>query len=128
MVFQGAITLSNSDFMQKEVQYKIYELLAENKADVVLSDMAPTATGIKEVDNENMLQLCYTALRFAVQVSKVNATFLVKLWNCKELQALQKDIKYFYDDVKIIKPEASRSNSAEIFLLGRYFKGLMKTS
>lgn len=116
--------MSNSDFTQKEVHNKIFDILGENKADVILSDMAPNATGIKDIDNENMLNLCYTALRFAAQVSKISATFLTKLWNCGELKSLENDIKWFYDDVKVVKPKASRNDSSEIYILGRYFKGL----
>ncbi|GJQ72355.1 hypothetical protein Trydic_g3441 [Trypoxylus dichotomus] len=125
---ENAIILGNSDFTQKQAQDKIFGILGKTKANVVLSDMAPNATGIKEIDIENMLNLCYSALRFAVQVSENNATFLVKLWYCNDLSILEKDIQRFYGDVKIVKPKASRDDSAEVFILGRYFKGLVSDS
>lgn len=86
--------------------------------------MAPNATGIRELDNENMLTLCYSVLRFAVQISKVDASLIVKMWQCEERQKFQNDFERFYRNVKVIKPLSSRTDSAEIFILGREFKGL----
>ncbi|KAI4456509.1 ribosomal rna methyltransferase [Holotrichia oblita] len=120
---EGAIILNNSDFTKRETQIKVFNILDGSKVDVVLSDMAPNATGIKELDNTNMLNLCYSALEFAVQVSIINATFLVKLWYCNDFKTFEDNVKQFYNDVKIVKPKASRSHSAEVFILGRYFKG-----
>lgn len=116
--------LGNSDFTQQETQDNIKELLNNRKADVVISDMAPSATGIKEMDDENILKLCYSALRFAILVSNENATVLMKLWQTSDGKKLEESIKRFYGTLNIIKPPASHTDSAEIFLLGRNFKGL----
>lgn len=94
--------------------------------DVVMSDMAPTATGVKDLDDENIVNLCYCVLRFALQFSKINATLLVKLWQCGDTEKLKTDMEKFYKNVKIVKPNASRSDSAEIFLLAREFKGIKR--
>lgn len=89
--------------------------------------MAPSATGIKSLDDENIIKLCYAALKFALTVSDVGASVLVKLWQCNGGNSLKLDMEKFYDKVKLVKPLSSRSDSAEIFILGRDFKGL-KTS
>lgn len=112
------------DFTKTETQSKILAHLDGNKANVVLSDMAPNATGVRVLDYENMLHLVYMALRFAVQTSVVDGTFLVKLWECGELKQLERDIEKYYNSVKIVKPKASRTESAEIFILARNFKGI----
>lgn len=86
--------------------------------------MAPNATGVRDLDYENMLHLIYMALRFSVQISQINGTFLVKLWHCGELKQFENDVGKFYNNIKIVKPNASRSDSAEIFILARNFKGI----
>jgi len=120
----GATILGNSDFTHATTQDKIKDILKDRKVDVVLSDMAPNATGIKEMDDENILTLCYTVLRFAILVSKFDATLVVKLWQSGDTKRLESDIGKFYRSVRTVKPQASRSDSAEIFLLARNFKGL----
>lgn len=104
------------------------DFLKNEKASVVLSDMAPSATGIRQLDNENIINLCYMVLRFALLISKSDASLLVKLWQCGETKKLETDIARFYDTVRVVKPHASRANSTEIFLLGRGFKGIKQTS
>lgn len=115
------------DFTNEKTQEAVKDFLRNDKAHVVLSDMAPSATGIKQLDNENILKLCYNVLRFALLVSRTGASVLMKLWQCGETKKLETDIARFYDNVRIVKPHASRSDSAEIFLLGRDFKGITKT-
>lgn len=115
------------DFTEAKSQETILQCLEGSKPNLVLSDMAPNATGIKEMDDDNIIKLCYSVLRFAVQVSAVNSSLLVKLWMCSEAKKLEESIGTFYRNVKFVKPMASRSNSAEIFLLAKNFKGL-KTS
>lgn len=121
---EGATIIGNSDFTSPETQHRIQSALNEQKVNAVLSDMAPNATGIRSMDCENIINLCYSVLRFAIQVSQVGAAVLVKVWQCKEVEFLEKDLKRFYENVKHVKPNASRADSAELFLLGTNFKGL----
>ncbi|KAB0801726.1 hypothetical protein PPYR_03912 [Photinus pyralis] len=120
----GAVVFGNCDLLSKATQDKVQNALHGKQADAVISDMAPSATGVKEMDDENILTLCYTVLRFAVLVSKIDASLLMKMWQSGFTSKLQKDMERFYDKVKIIKPISSRSDSAEIFLLGKHFKGI----
>ncbi|KAF5302510.1 hypothetical protein FQR65_LT00882 [Abscondita terminalis] len=120
----GAIILDNSDFTNNTVQDKLRTILNGKEVDAVISDMAPNSTGIKEMDDENITKLCYSVLQFAILISKVNGVLLLKLWQSGSTKKLQDDMKRFYNIVKIIKPNSSRSDSAEMFLIGKYFKGL----
>lgn len=119
---EGVHILGNQDFTTAHA--KLQELLDDKKVHVVLSDMAPNATGIKSMDGENIVTLGYSVLKFAVTVSELDACLLIKLWQCAEAKKLEQDMCRFYESVKVVKPQASRSDSAEIFLLGRHFKGL----
>nr|CAI5817065.1 unnamed protein product [Callosobruchus analis] len=112
------------DFTVPASQQSLLEHLNHQQANAVISDMAPVASGVRDLDNENMLKLCYSALKFAVQISRTEGVLLVKMWQCGYTKQLESDMGRFYDNVRILKPKASRSDSTEIFLLARGFKGL----
>ncbi|KAK4874576.1 hypothetical protein RN001_013936 [Aquatica leii] len=120
----GAIILGNSDFTNPVVQDTLKTMLDGKEVDAVISDMAPNTTGVKEMDDENIINLCYSVLRFAVLVSKVSAVLVVKLWQSGYTKKLQNDMERFYHTVKVVKPNSSRTDSAEIFLIAKDFKGL----
>jgi 23S rRNA (uridine2552-2'-O)-methyltransferase len=121
---EGAILMGGVDFTAPSAPKRLVELLDGKKVDVVLSDMAPNATGIHEMDHENIVHLAYSALRFALQVSCVGGSVLLKIWDGRESSRLEQDISKFYRQVRFVKPTASRGDSAEKFLLARMFKGL----
>jgi 23S rRNA (uridine2552-2'-O)-methyltransferase len=121
---EGATLMGGMDFTTQSAQAKLQELLCGKKVNILLSDMAPNATGVHEMDHENIVHLAYTALRFAIQVSCVGGTVLLKIWDGHESSRLQEDIARFYQHVKVVKPPSSRGDSAEKFLLARMFKGL----
>jgi 23S rRNA (uridine2552-2'-O)-methyltransferase len=112
------------DFTAPSTPKRLVELLDGKKVDVVLSDMAPNATGIHEMDHENIVHLAYSALRFAIQVSCVGGSALLKIWDGPESSRLEQDIAKFYRQVRFVKPTASHGDSAEKCLLARIFKGL----
>lgn len=121
---QGAHILGNTDFTLAESQAKIRTLLAGRPVDCVLSDMAPNATGVRSLDQERITTLCYSVMRFAALMSAPAASLLVKVWDNGAIPQLERDMLRFYKSVKIIKPQASRADSSEKFLLGREFYGL----
>lgn len=118
--------MSNADIRNPEVHEKIKTLLENRKVDCVMSDMAPNATGVRALDHENIMTLCYTVMRFALLVSAPGSSLLVKFWDNGGTKNLENDMKRFYNNVKYIKPKASRSDSAENYLLAVDFKGLKK--
>ncbi|XP_058450066.1 rRNA methyltransferase 2, mitochondrial [Malaya genurostris] len=121
---EHATLLGNSDFTKPETQNKIRSLLGERRIDCVLSDMAPNATGVRSLDQENIITLCYAVLRFAILMSSSKASLLMKVWDNSEVVTLEKNMQKYYTHVKRIKPKASRDDSAENFLLGRGFVGI----
>lgn len=123
---EGATILSNMDFTKIETHDRVASLLNDNKIDLVLSDMAPSATGVKELDKDRIVGLGYMALRFAALVTKINGSFLLKVWDGKEVPIFVMDLERFYTSIKILKPKASRSESSEKFLLARGFKGIQR--
>ncbi|XP_063845429.1 rRNA methyltransferase 2, mitochondrial-like isoform X2 [Scylla paramamosain] len=77
----GATLLGGRDFTSPQTQQQILELLSSRKIDVVLSDMAPKASGIKDLDHENIIRLAYAALGFAIQNTAEGGSFLCKVVN-----------------------------------------------
>lgn len=116
--------MSNMDFSTVDAHKKVISALNGRKLDIVLSDMAPSATGVRELDKDLILSLNYMCLRFAALVTKVGGSFLFKVWDGKEVPVLLNDLERFYDSIKIIKPQASRSESSEKFILAKGFKGV----
>ncbi|XP_076632131.1 mitochondrial rRNA methyltransferase 2 [Colletes latitarsis] len=121
---EGATLLSRTDFTDAASQDKVMELLKDNKADVVLSDMAPNASGIRDLDHDNIVKLVYAALMFALKTMRVDGTFVCKLWDGGKSQQLEKDLLRFYKSVKNVRPQATRDESTEKFFLARGFKGV----
>ena len=119
MPLPGAVVLSQSDFTTQDVQLQILQQMQGQRAHVVISDMAPRATGVKTMDHELIIELCLSALAFASRISEPGAAFLCKLWQGSDQQRLLKAVQEFYGNTKWVKPHSSRSDSAELFLLAR---------
>ena len=123
----GATLLDRSDFDTPEVQKRLLHILGARKVDVVLSDMAPNSSGSRHLDHERMLSLCESVLRFAVAVLPTDGDrgkMLCKLWDGASRPRFEDVLKRLFGRVRMVKPEASRSDSAEIYLLAMDFKGL----
>ena len=120
---EGATILSNSDFCHPTMQKKIMDLLKGRHVDVVLSDMAPKPSGIKSMDHEVIVDLCMASLKFACGVlPEQKGHFLCKLWQGFRMTELQIILAKCFHNVKVIKPPATRSQSAEIYMLGSGLK------
>ncbi|XP_034248607.1 rRNA methyltransferase 2, mitochondrial isoform X2 [Thrips palmi] len=120
----GTILLSPMDFTKVSTQEKIQQCLNGKPVDVLMSDMAPNATGVAVLDHERIIDLVVQALRFALQVSRPGGSFLAKIWNGAQMQNLMNELERFYQTVHIVKPPASRKDSAEIYFYCQGFKGL----
>ncbi|XP_074647973.1 rRNA methyltransferase 2, mitochondrial-like [Tubulanus polymorphus] len=119
---KNCITLQQSDFTLPETRDKISQLLQGKKVDVIVSDMAPKATGIKKMDHFQIVELCRIGLKFATQVLNDGGTFVCKLWQGEDEQTLKRELREYFDKVKPVKPNASRGDSAEMFFLCTGFK------
>ena len=113
-----------SDFML--CMDEILRILGNRKFDLVLSDMAPNASGIVQLDHDKIIDLSYKALKFALDNSYPGSHFVTKIWSGRDRDRLLSDMSKFYSEVQLIKPKASRTDSAEIYLAGFSFKGLQK--
>lgn len=122
---QGAKLLSGMDFTLKSSQQNILEALNGVKPDNIFSDMSPAATGVKYLDQERSLSLAVTALVFSLEHLKPKGGLLIKMWEGQHL-IIANQMKKFFNSMNFVKPDASQDESAEIYLLGRDFKGVVK--
>lgn len=122
----GAVTLGGVDFTNRLNQSRILSVLADRRANLVMSDMAPNATGTAELDHERIVELAIGALQFATQVLRPgDGHFLCKLWDGQHISRLQQHLlPRLFRQVHLVKPAASREHSAELFLVAKHFKGL----
>lgn len=109
--------------MHAKTHEQIKEILNGRKIDCVLSDMAPNATGVRSLDQDKIMDLCYNVLRFAILMSAENASLLVKIWDNGDVKKFEDIVLRYYKSIKHIKPQASRGDSAEKFILAKDFCG-----
>lgn len=109
------------DITDREALKQILEMLPR-KADAVISDAAPNISGIWEVDHARQMELSQQALEIAKEVMKPSGSFFVKVFQGDMLSDFIQKMKQNFVNVVLVKPEASRAKSAEIFILGRSLK------
>ena len=109
------------DFTTPELLRSLLERLGGNKVDLVMSDMAPNISGTRATDQPRSMVLIEEALRFAEDVLKPGGALLVKAFQGEGLDSFVKGLATRFGTVKRIKPNASRPESREIYLLARNY-------
>jgi len=86
--------------------------------DVVLSDMAPSTSGSKIRDQAGSLELCLRALDVALALGKVGSHFVAKIFMSGDFQIARKLAGERYEKCQVIRPEGTRQQSTEVFIVG----------
>lgn len=110
------------DFMEDGADDKVKAWL-DGPADVVMSDMAASASGHKKTDHNRIIALCEAAAYLAFDVLEPGGTFVAKVLAGGAEGSLQTLLKKRFDTVAHVKPPASRSDSSEKFVVARGFRG-----
>ncbi len=110
------------DFLDVTAPARLRQMLG-GTADVVLSDMAANATGHRQTDHLRIMALAEAAAAFAREVLAPGGVFLCKVLQGGTEAALLAELKRDFKSVKHVKPPASRTDSAELYLLARGFRG-----
>ena len=108
----------HGDFTEQETQDEIKKHI-NNKADVVMSDMAVNTTGIKNIDSIQTGELCKEAMFFAKDILAVNGFFVSKIFMGGTFNEIVAEGKKYFKDVKVFKPKSSRKDSKESFIICR---------
>jgi len=88
---------------------------------VLLSDMAPNLSGVDVIDQPRAMHLAELALEFAGRVLKPQGCALIKVFQGAGFEDLVRGARVQFAKVKLLKPQASRSRSPELYLLAKAF-------
>lgn len=115
--------LIEADFMAEDVPARLKAALG-GPVDVVLSDMAAPTTGHSKTDHLRIVGLCEAAFDFALEVLAPDGTFVAKVFQGGSETALLARMKQAFRSVRHAKPPASRSESAETYVVATGFRGV----
>ena len=112
------VTRLQGDFTEDDVLQRLLDALQDQRIDLVISDMAPNLSGMKAIDQPGMVYLMELALEFARSVLKPGGSLLVKGFQGEGIDSFRQAMKSTFKTLKTCKPKASRTRSAEFYLLG----------
>lgn len=112
------VQVLQGDFREAEVLAQLEMLVGKRPVDVVLSDMAPNLSGIESSDTARIADLIELAVDFALAHLRPEGVLVAKAFHGSGYSQLVELFKRSFRTVKPLKPKASRSRSAETFLVG----------
>ncbi len=116
-------------FLQPNVKTAALDVLADDfdaalfalyphAFDVVVSDLAPKTSGIHSTDEARSLRLCEKALTIALTRGRPGTRFMAKLFMGGDFEAFRNEVRSHFAEVKIVRPEATRGGSMEVYVVG----------
>jgi 23S rRNA (uridine2552-2'-O)-methyltransferase len=118
----AGVQFVQGDFREAAVFGQILALLPQRQVDVVLSDMAPNLSGMDVIDQPRAMYLAELALEMAQGVLKDGGDALIKVFQGAGFEEFVRSARARFGKVKLVKPEASRSRSPEMYLLAMQFR------
>ena len=98
--------------------------LTNGKVKVLMSDAAPSLTGVKDLDHLRSVDLVETVFKIADNILETEGNLVIKAFQGSEYKRLLDSIKYDFRKVKSTKPPSSRQKSKEMYIVGLgYRKG-----
>jgi len=116
------VTVIHGDFSDPATLRALEEALEERAVDLVLSDMAPNLSGIASADQARAMALAELALEFASAHLQPRGSFLVKTFQGAGYDELVATLRRSFVQLYTRKPDASRSRSNEVYLLGKVLR------
>ncbi len=117
----AGVAIHRLDFMEDGADDRVKAWLG-GQADVVMSDMAASASGHKQTDHLRIIALCEAAAQFAFDVLAEGGTFVAKVLAGGAEGDMQKLLKQKFTRVANVKPPASRADSSEKFVVATGFR------
>ena len=109
------------DFTDNLIYQRLRDLLGEDPVDLVISDLSPNITGIKQTDQARSLYLAELVVSFACETLCNGGSILLKVFQGQGVDALRDEISNKFQKLMIRKPPASRDSSREFYILARGF-------
>ncbi len=118
----AGVELMQLDFMDEGADDRVKAAMG-GPADIILSDMAASSTGHRQTDHIRIIALCEAAAQFARETLNAGGIFVAKVLRGGADGDLLAQLKRDFTTVRHFKPGASRSDSAEIFVVAQGFRG-----
>lgn len=118
----AGVDFIQGDFTEEDVFDELLRLIENRPVDLVISDMAPNLSGNKAVDQPAVMYLAELAVELAEKVLTNNGVFIAKLFQGQGFDPFVLQVRTLFNGVSILKPDASRSRSREVYLVAKGLK------
>ena len=118
----AGVDFIQGDFTEEDIFDDLLKLIENRPVDLVISDMAPNLSGNKAVDQPAVMYLAELAVELAEKVLTSNGVFIAKLFQGQGFDPFVLQVRTLFNGVSIIKPDASRSRSREVYLVAKGLK------
>ena len=118
----AGVDFIQGDFTEEDIFDELLRLIENRPVDLVISDMAPNLSGNKAVDQPAVMYLAELAVELAEKVLTSNGVFIAKLFQDQGFDPFVLQVRTLFNGVSIIKPDASRSRSREVYLVAKGLK------
>jgi 23S rRNA (uridine2552-2'-O)-methyltransferase len=113
------LEIIEGDFMKADVQGAVKDAAQNKPIDLVLSDMAPNISGVRDFDQARSIELATAARKFALEHLRPGGRLVLKLFEGTETVGFKRDTRKLFEVCTVRKPSSSRSESTEFFLVAR---------
>jgi 23S rRNA (uridine2552-2'-O)-methyltransferase len=118
----AGVDFIQGDFTEEDIFDELLKIIENRPVDLVISDMAPNLSGNKAVDQPAVMYLAELAVELAEKVLTSNGVFIAKLFQGQGFDPFVLQVRTLFNGVSIIKPDASRSRSREVYLVAKGLK------
>jgi 23S rRNA (uridine2552-2'-O)-methyltransferase len=118
----AGVDFIQGDFTEEAIFTQLIDLIGNRAVDLVISDIAPNLSGNKAVDQPAMIYLAELGVDLANRVLSKNGVFIAKLFQGQGFDPFVQQVRTLFNGASIIKPDASRSRSREVYLVAKGLK------
>jgi 23S rRNA (uridine2552-2'-O)-methyltransferase len=118
----SGVEFVQGDFTEDETLEAMRKLIGDDRVDLVMSDMAPNISGTRSVDQPRSMYLAELALDMCREFLASGGAFVCKLFQGEGIDAFIAETRQRFGRVKVMKPEASRPGSREVYLVARNYR------
>ncbi len=119
----GRVVILQDDVSSQDFSSRLLGSMGKGKADCVLADLSPKLSGIWDMDHFKQIELCQIVVDLLPDALVEDGSIVMKAFHGDELESIIRRLKNSFARVEIAKPQASRSESSEIYLVGIRFSG-----
>ena len=118
----GACVLQGN-IAEDSVFSRLQDVLDMKRADLVMSDMSPNLTGIRDIDGPKIMDLANLAMIVSEKVLRKDGSLVVKLFQHEGVHGFVQRLGRVFNTLRIRKPASSRSSSSEFYVVAKGYKG-----